>query len=69
MPNSEGCPRCGSRQVDEYTHSDCPPGATPEDHRHLVCANAACEYEWVEPLPVAVTPEPSPGEVTDAGSR
>lgn len=51
MTAIEGCPRCGSRQVDEYTHSDCPPGSTPEDHRHWVCANAACEYEWVEPVP------------------
>jgi hypothetical protein len=51
MTNAEGCTRCGSRQVDEYTHNDCPPGSTPEDHRHMVCANAACEYEWVEPVP------------------
>jgi len=68
MTESQGCPRCGSRQVDEYTHGDCPPDSTTEDHRHLVCANAACEYEWVEPLPEGAdtpAPEVSP-EVTDA---
>jgi len=48
MANSEGCPQCGSRNVDEYTHNACPPGSTPEDHRHWVCANAACNHEWVE---------------------
>lgn len=51
MTVADACPRCGSRQVDEYTHSDCPPGSTADDHRHWVCANAACEYEWLEPLP------------------
>lgn len=51
MVQNEPCSRCGSRQVDEYTHNDCPPGSTHEDHRHLVCANAACEYEWTEPIP------------------
>jgi hypothetical protein len=50
MTNSEGCPRCGSRRVDEYTHYECPPGSTTEDHRHLVCANTACNHEWVEAL-------------------
>jgi len=50
MTNSEGCPRCGSRRVDEYTHYECPPGSTTEDHRHLVCANTARRHEWVETL-------------------
>jgi hypothetical protein len=60
MTASDECPWCGGRQVNEYTHYQCPPGSTPDDHRHWVCANKACEYEWVEPLPdqvVAVTPE------------
>jgi len=50
MAKSEGCPQCGSRQVDEYTHNACQPGSTPEDHRHWVCANSACNHEWVETL-------------------
>jgi transposase-like protein len=66
MAETIDCPRCGSRQVDEYTHSDCPPGSTSDDHRHWVCANAACEYEWIEQVPTeakAVTP--SAPEVSD----
>jgi hypothetical protein len=50
MADREGCPRCGSNRVDEYTHYECPPGSTTEDHRHLVCANTACNHEWVETL-------------------
>lgn len=57
MTNITPCPLCGYRQVDEYTHGDCPPGATPDDHRHLVCASKGCQYEWVEPVVVVVTPE------------
>jgi hypothetical protein len=57
MKKRESCPRCGGGQIDEYTHGDCPPGSTPDDHRHLVCANKACEYEWVEPVALAFTPE------------
>ena len=45
------CPLCGSTRVDEYTHYECPAGSTPEDHRHLVCANTSCNHEWTEPLP------------------
>ena len=56
MKKSEGCPRCGYRQIDEYTHNSCPPGSVPDDHRHLVCANRDCEHEWVEPVAVVATP-------------
>jgi hypothetical protein len=52
MAETIDCPRCGSRQVDEYTHGDCPSGSTPEDHRHWTCNNSACEYEWVESVAV-----------------
>ena len=51
MTTSGGCPRCTSSQVDEYTHTSCPPGSTPDDHRHWVCANKACEHEWIEAVP------------------
>ena len=66
MTSTEGCPRCGSRQVDEYTHADCPLGSTPEEHTHFGCGNSACEYEWVEPVVAAPTPEEVEG---DAGDR
>ena len=56
MTDSAVCPRCGNRWPDEYTHNSCPPGSTPDDHRHLVCANRACEHEWVEPVAIVVTP-------------
>ena len=48
MTERAACPRCGNQWPDEYTHSDCPTGSTPEGHRHWVCANAKCEHEWVE---------------------
>jgi hypothetical protein len=46
------CPVCGGSRVDEYTHYECPPQSTPEDHRHLVCVNDSCNHEWVESLPM-----------------
>jgi len=51
MKQTQVCPKCGHAQVDEYTHYECPPGSTPSDHRHLVCASAACNHEWTEPVP------------------
>jgi hypothetical protein len=58
MTESVGCPGCGNRWPDEYTHSDCPPGSTADDHRHWVCANRECQDEWVESAAaMAVTPE------------
>jgi hypothetical protein len=50
MTKQETCPLCGSTRVDEYTHYECPPGSTPEDHRHVVCANDPCKHEWIELL-------------------
>ena len=64
MTKSEDCPRCGGSRVDEYTHYECPPGSTTADHHHLVCADAACNHEWVGTLPgeaPTVTPDISPG--------
>jgi hypothetical protein len=45
MTTGEGCPRCGSSQVDEYTHYECPPGSTTENHRP----------PWSAPTPPATT--------------
>ncbi len=57
MTDKQDCPLCGHRQIDEYTHSDCPPDSTPDDHRHWGCGNRACEHGWVEPVLAIVTPE------------
>ncbi len=57
MTDTTGCPLCGYRRIDEYTHGGCPPGSTPDDHRHLVCTSKGCEYEWVEPVATAAMPE------------
>jgi hypothetical protein len=50
MTTGEGGPRRGSNRVDEYTHCECSLGSTTEDRRHPVCANTACNHEWVEAL-------------------
>jgi hypothetical protein len=51
MTKNGDCPRCGGSRVDEYTHYECPSGSTTSDHHHLVCADTACNHEWVESLP------------------
>ena len=50
MKESQVCPKCGHAQIDEYTHYECPPDSTTDDHRHLVCASSACNHEWTEPV-------------------
>jgi hypothetical protein len=40
----EGCPLCGSRNVDAVL--DLPP-CPPEEHVHMVCGN--CTGEWIAP--------------------
>jgi hypothetical protein len=57
MTDSAACPQCDYRWPDAYTHGDCPPGSTPDDHQHWVCANRACQHEWAESVvAVAVLP-------------
>ena len=53
MAESAECPQCGRRHADEYTHAECPPDSIPEDHRHWVCVNSACGYEWIESVAIA----------------